>query len=323
MAMKKKILFFGVLITLFSIIGYNIYQKVQKAGRGARPNEFAVSVQILKKEPVNVSYEFNGILEGDPQVKVYSDITGKFIRNAVSEGDYVKKDDTLSYIDRDLIGQDFKPAIVRSPISGMVKKLYFIDRGAAVNTALPVAEIANTESIKVLVNVGQEYLSKIRKGMPVQISPTFDRSVIVRSSITTVTPFVDSDTLTGSFEVKAPNNKGMKIGSSVVVNVITGKIDTYMVPQGAVNMGINEIYVFLNDNGKAKKVQVAQGYVNNERVEIKGNLKNGDELITEGSFKLSDGSKVKIVNDQPKQEEQKEDRKKDNSSKGDRSRSQK
>jgi multidrug efflux pump subunit AcrA (membrane-fusion protein) len=294
--MKKKILFFGSLIIIFSIIIYNIYQKVQKSGKGMRQIEFAVGVQVLKKEPVDIAYEFNGILEGDPQVKVYSDITGKFINNAVNQGDYVKKGDVIANIDRDLIGQEFQPAIVKSPIRGMVKKLYFIDRGAAINTSLPIAEIANTENIKVVVSVGQEYLSKIRKKMTVRIFPTFDRSVSIQSFISSVTPFVDSDTLTGSFEVKAPNNNSMKIGSSVIVNVVTGKINTFMVPQGAVNMGMNDVYVFLNDNGKAKKVPVTQGYVSNERVEIKGNLKEGNQLITEGSFKLSEGSKISTVN---------------------------
>jgi multidrug efflux pump subunit AcrA (membrane-fusion protein) len=315
--MKKKIFFSGILILIFGIIGYNIYQKIQKSGRAARPNEFAVGTQILKKEPVNIAFEFNGILEGDPQVKVYSDVTGKFISNSVSEGDYVGKGAVISSIDRDLIGQDFQPAIVRSPIQGMVKKLYFVDRGASVNTSLPVAEIANTERIKVIVSVGQEYLSKIRRGMPVEISPTFDRSLKLQSVISTVTPFVDSDTLTGSFEVKTPNIKGMKIGSSVVVNVITGKINTFMAPQGAVNMGIDDVYIFLNDNGKARKVSVVQGYVSNDRVEIKGNIKEGDELITEGSFKLSDGSKVKTVSDQPSQDQQNNDKSKGRGSKSD------
>jgi multidrug efflux pump subunit AcrA (membrane-fusion protein) len=303
MAMKKKIMFFGSLIIIFLIIIFNIYQKIQKSGRGMRPTEFAVGIQVLKRESVNIAFEFNGILEGDPQVKVYSDITGKFINNAVNQGDYVNKGAIIANIDRDIIGQEFQPAIVRSPIRGMVKKLYFIDRGAAVNTALPIAEISNTERIKVVVSVGQEYLSKIKKGMPVSILPTFDRSISIQSSVSSVTPFVDSDTLTGSFDVKAPNNKNMKIGSSVIVNVVTGKISAFMVPQGAVNMGMNDVYVFVNDNGKVRKVAVSQGYVSNERVEIKGNLKEGDQLITEGSFKLSEGSKVTTANGNPGDDE--------------------
>jgi len=91
----------------------------------------------------------------------------------------------------------------------------------------------------------------------------------------------------------------MKIGSSVIVNVVTGKISTFMVPQGAVNMGMNDVYVFIIDNGKARKVTISQGHVSNDRVEIKGNLKEGDQLITEGSFKLSEGAKVSVANDNP------------------------
>ncbi len=301
--MKNKILFIICLILIFSIIGYNIYQKIQKSKRGARPNEFAVGVQVLKKEMVDISYEFNGILEGDPQVKVYSDIPGKFTRNVVSEGSYVNKGGAIAFIDRDIIGQEFQPAIVVSPIRGMVKKLYFSDRGTAVNTSMPIAEIANTERIKVVVSIGQENIDKIRRGMAVKISPVFDESINIYSSIYSVTPFVDSDTLTGSFEVKAPGVKGITIGSSVTVSVVTGKINVFMVPQGAVNMGINEVYVFLNNNGKARKVAITQGYISKEKVEITGELKEGDELITDGSFKLSEGSIVKVIGDHPKGED--------------------
>lgn len=298
--MKKKVLFFGSLVLIFSIIIYNIYQKVQISKRAAKPVEFAVGMQVLKKEKVNITYEFNGLLEGDPQVKVYSDVSGKFIRNAVSEGDYVRKGSTVAYIDRDIIGQEFQPAVIMSPINGIVKKLYFTDRGTAVNISLPVAEIANTERVKVVVNIGQEYIGRIKKGMPVRISPVFDSSTSIQSAVSSVTPFVDSDTLTGSFEVRAPGVKGLPVGSSVRVNVITGNINAFMVPLGAVNMGMDDIYIFVNNKGKARKVSVTQGYIRDDKVEIKGDINEGDEIITEGSFKLSDGSAIKSVNSQPK-----------------------
>jgi multidrug efflux pump subunit AcrA (membrane-fusion protein) len=297
--MKTKFFVTALLLSLSAIIAYNIYNKIQNAKRPPRPNEFAVGVQTLKNEAVDVAYEFNGILEGDPQVKVYSDIGGKFMRNAVSEGSYVGKNDVIAYIDRDLIGQDFQPAIVKSPITGMVKKLYFLDHGAAVTTALPIAEIANTKSVKVVISVGQEYLTKLRRGLPVKIYPTFDRSVSIQSTISSVTPFVDSDTLTGTFEVKTPNSRNFKIGSSVAVSVVTGTIRAFMVPQGAVNFGINEIYVFVNNGGVARKVPVTQGYIAGDRVEIKGSLIEGQEVVTEGAFKLSEGSKLRVVGDNP------------------------
>jgi len=298
--MKTKILFISLMILIFSIAGYNIYQKIQKSKRGARPNEFAVGIQVLKKETVNISYEFSGILEGDPQVKVYSDIAGKFIRNAVSEGDYIAKGSAVAYVDRDIIGQEFLPAVVMSPVSGMIMKLYFTDRGSAVNTTLPIAEVGNTRRIKVVVNIGQEYIGKIRKGMSVQISQVFNSSAVIHSSISSVTPFIDSDTLTGSFEVRAPGRDLIPIGSSVKVNVITGNKNAFMVPQGAVNLGIDEVYVFINNEGKAHKIKVTQGYILDDKVEISGNLNEGDELITEGSFKLSEGSLIKHQNNQTK-----------------------
>ncbi|MDT8308291.1 MAG: hypothetical protein RQ866_02100, partial [Bacteroidales bacterium] len=61
--------------------------------------------------------------------------------------------------------------------------------------------------------------------------------------------------------------------------------------------GSNERYVFINNNGSAKRIAVTIGQRYDEIVEVVSNdLKEGDQLIVLGQDKLVDGTKLNIVN---------------------------
>ena len=75
-----------------------------------------------------------------------------------------------------------------------------------------------------------------------------------------------------------------------------------MVPYQAVLKltGSNERYVFVNDNGTARRVAVTMGQRFDDRIEVipetEGELKEGDELVVVGQARLVDGSKLQVVN---------------------------
>ncbi|MCK9500152.1 MAG: efflux transporter periplasmic adaptor subunit, partial [Bacteroidales bacterium] len=61
-------------------------------------------------------------------------------------------------------------------------------------------------------------------------------------------------------------------------------------------IGANNRYVFLNDNGVAKRVEVTMGQRFDDLIEIKANgIKEGDEIVTVGQAKLVNGVKLDIV----------------------------
>jgi membrane fusion protein, multidrug efflux system len=84
--------------------------------------------------------------------------------------------------------------------------------------------------------------------------------------------------VTADISVKTYQNP--KAFSTEIKNVLTGQEGTY---------------VYLIDNGLAKKQQVKEGFRQNLTVEIVDGLKSGDQLVTEGQMLLEPGSKVKIV----------------------------
>ena len=115
MARILKIVAIVILVLVSVLIGYRIIMKSMQSGNKGRPLVFAIGVTPLKLETVRQVYQFKGIVEGDPQVKVYPPIAGKFQYNAVKEGSFVGVDTGLVYITRDAVGESFQPSPVRSP----------------------------------------------------------------------------------------------------------------------------------------------------------------------------------------------------------------
>jgi hypothetical protein len=286
----------AIAVIVVGIIGFRIIAKIIQGANPRRDTTYSVGAVTLRKQPLIKTLSYRGIVEGDPQVKVFTTVAGKFQANATLEGSYVGVDDVLTYINRDIVGQTYQPVTVRSPIAGIVKKFYFVDRGALVTVDKPVAEVANPTSIKIVLTVGEADLSKVKTGMEAVITSPFDEKISLPAQVYSVTPYVDSDTFSGSIIIKADNRNDMaKIGMSALINIIIGKSETFIVPLNAIQVDLNSAYVFLNNGNSAKRVAVQQGYAQGAGVEIVGDIKEGDQVITDGSFRLFDGAQITIV----------------------------
>lgn len=300
-----------VLIILAVLIVFRIGQSIAKGGKKAAELVYNVGVVKLEKKQIAKYLAVQGVIEGDPQVKVFPIVPGKFSRNAVSEGSYVNKGDVLVYVDRDMVGYQYELAPVTAPVGGMVTKLYCIDRGEAVSPAMPVAEIADPSKVKLVFNVGQEDLVKLKKGQKTKISFIDDESLSVNGDVYSVPPIIDSEIMAGTVVVKAPNTDNkLKLGMSVNAEILIEDIKGYLVPEKAVIMTESGDYVFLAVDGKAKQTTIQAGYRDKDNIEISGEgLTDGTEVITDGTFRLSDGVKISTGNEPPKPAEEKKGKK--------------
>lgn len=288
----KKIVI-GIGIVLAAFILFRIVASIVNSFKKQTPVVFNISDVKLEKQNVPHVLSVQGILEGDPQVKVYPQVPGKFAKNNVVEGQMVNKGDIISYIDRDIVGATFELAPVKSPISGMVTKLYYIDRGDSVSPEKPVAEVANQDDIKVVFNLGQDDLLKVHKGQTAQVYYVNDSAIEVTATVASVPPVVDKDIMAGTVVVKAPNKgRTLKIGMSVNVDILTEEKENFIVPEKAVLLGEDGAYVYVNKNGKASQVKITTGYRINDMIEIEGPFVAGDAVVTDGNFRLFDGASV-------------------------------
>lgn len=288
----KKWIIIAISVFL-AIVLFQVVRKALKTGAKAGEVVFNVGSMPLAVTDISEIVEARGVAEGDPQVKVYPQVPGKFDSNAVFEGQEIKRDAVLSYINRDMVGFNYQLAPVKSPVSGIVTKLYYVDKGAAVSPQYPIAEVANPDFVKVTLSFGEQELLKVKKDSKAMIEPVYNGGKL-EGSVFSVTPFIDRDTLAGTVIVRAKNQERLlKPGTSVRVKIFTGERKGFMVVENAVLMGEGKTYIYINEAGKAKRVDVKTGYSTDGQVEIMGEIKEGDQLVTEGNFKLNEGAKIK------------------------------
>lgn len=282
-------------IGLGALILINILLSIFKGAKMSKENVYSVTAVKLAKQKIPHILTFAGIVEGDPQVKIYSQVPGKFAKNTVEEGAVVRKNDVIAYIDRDIVGFKYELAPVKATISGIVTKLFFIDKGDSVNPQTPIAEIANEDDIKVVINVGQDDLLKIKKGQIAKIYYVNDSAIAMTGEVYSVPPVVDKDIMAGTVVVKAKNKgKTMKIGMSVNVDINFEEVENYIVPERAILLGEDYAFVFVNRGGKVEQVKIIQGFKYKNLIEINGAFNDGDEVIVDGNFKVYEGAKVKV-----------------------------
>lgn len=250
-------------------------------------------------------FKTTGTVKGIDDVTVYSKIQGKLIEYKVREGDWVKKDDVIALIDRDVTGVEYEPAPVRSPINGIVGKTY-CDTGEMVMPGQkPIALVSNMSMIEVKVSVPESYVQKLRRGMKV-IMTSDDAAITVNAWIENVAPVANSMTHTIETTIRAINpNTRLRSGMFVRTSLIFSEKKRLAVPEEAL---INGQFVFLaiKDSPKtdgaviegsgytAKAVQVKTGIFYNTYIEIIEGLKKDDQIVIVGQRSLDDGVKLKV-----------------------------
>lgn len=300
MAQKKNRLLVIFLIIVLLAAGaaawLRIAAKLEKGNKPAQASLITVSTSILKTQTINQVLNFEGLVEGDPQVKIYPKLSGKLQSLNVHEGEWAAKDQPLMLINRDIAGSDFMLAPVKAPISGVITRLYFTDIGSEIFLDKPVAEIANPRSLKLILSVGETDLLKLAVGQSAELWSISEPARRLLGQVDSVSPFIDRDSLTGVVTIKLSNpNSVLKIGMSCGVTIKIGSHSGFVVPEDAIVLGMGQAAVYRFNNGIATQIPVTLGYAHNGVTEIKGDLQEGDQLITIGAFKVYDRAAVQLT----------------------------
>jgi membrane fusion protein, multidrug efflux system len=161
----------------------------------------------------------------------------------------------------------------------------------------PQISIVNTGDLKVLVQVPENYLSKIQVGTPIEVSfPELNnRKVTTRVSV--VSKFIDPITRSFYLEGKIPSDKDFRPNQIASVKIQDYKVTgTIAVPINVVQSDEKGKYVYImqTENGKqiARKRVVNVGEAYGGLIEIKGGLTGGEFIITEGYQTVYDGQAI-------------------------------
>ena len=166
-------------------------------------------------------------------------------------------------------------------------------------TGSPMAgiKIINTSALKVVTDIPENYLSRVKKGTSIQVViPDINRSY--PSSISVISQSVSATSRGFTAEAKIPFDPSIKPGQSAVVKILDySNANGIVIPVNLVQSDETSKYVYVlekQSNGKtvARKKKVVIGEVYGDNVEIKAGLTAGEQLISEGYQSLYEGQAI-------------------------------
>ncbi|MDD2550201.1 MAG: efflux RND transporter periplasmic adaptor subunit [Bacteroidales bacterium] len=186
---------------------------------------------------------------------------------------------------------------VKARIPGVISAKNYEDGELYAGT--PILVLTQIHVLKAIINIPESYFPLVKKGLKLQLHSDIYPNQAFDATIETVYPTIDAATHTFQAKLKIPNDKELlRPGMFVRTTLELGEFEAFIAPYQAVLklIGSNNRYVFLNNNGVAKRVEVTMGQRFDDLIEIKANgIKEGDEIVTIGQGKLVNGVKLEII----------------------------
>lgn len=197
---------------------------------------------------------------------------------------------------------------ITAPVSGRVG-LRQVDAGNYVNIGDTngVVIITTLDPIDVQFSLPEDNVPQIAQRVAagaVLTATAYDRtgaSVLAQGTLLTLDNQIDTTTGTIKAKARFHNTSGVLFPSQFV-NVkllVDTRTNQVVVPTQAVRHGSKGDYVFTVEDGTAKMNMVKVGVSAGERTSIDSGIKVGDQVITDGGDRLTDGATVLLPGQTP------------------------
>lgn len=187
--------------------------------------------------------------------------------------------------------------VLTSPISGVVTARNY-DPGDMTGS-LPIVTVARVQPVKIIINVTESELPKVKKGMPAMIKFDTYGDEEFKGTVTTVMPTVDPNTRTFGVEITMPNADNRVLpGMFGRVTLNLGTQHRVVVPDKAVvkQQGSGNQYVYvLQPDGRVSFTKVELGQRLGAEYEVVSGIESGSQVVISGQNKLASGVKVNVA----------------------------
>ncbi len=190
--------------------------------------------------------------------------------------------------------------VITAPFSGWVS-LRSISPGAIVAAGTEIATISDVSVIKLDFPVPETLLPVLRPGLPIQVTSAAWPNQPFSGTIANIDPVIDPNTRSVVVRAELPNpDRRLRPGMLLNVAIETAPRAGLSVPELAVvGEGDRRFVYTLDAQGKAKRTEVRTGARADGRIEIVSGLRGGQQVVTEGVIKLTDGMKVTVAGARP------------------------
>ncbi len=238
---------------------------------------------LLNKEQLQDNYDKNKAL---------------FEAGAMAEGQLTTLENQIKQIDLQLesLRLNREKMTVTSTINGIVSALPVVE-GQLAAASTPVAMVVNIDKLLLDVQVGENYIMGVKAGDEMDILiPSFSADA-VKGRVKTVPPNINPQTRAYTVTIEVDNRDlAIKGGMYGEIQLVVEKIENALViPQYAVLRMEDRAVVFVEEAGVARKKLITLGMTLGNEAEVLSGLAEGDQIIVEGQYAVTEGRKLNVV----------------------------
>ena len=186
---------------------------------------------------------------------------------------------------------------VKAPFAGVISAKNYED--GELYGGQPILVLTQLDRLKALVAIPETYFPLFKTGMKLTLTSEIYPNKVFPATVEIVYPTIDPSSHTFQCKIVIPNgNNLLRPGMYMTTTIGLGKANALIIPYQAVEklVGANDRYVFVVEEGRAKRVSVTLGQRFDQDIEIIApEIVSGVEVVTTGQHKLVDGVKVNVV----------------------------
>ena len=195
-----------------------------------------------------------------------------------------------------------------APFDGMLG-IRRINLGQYLDPGTPIVNLQDLSAMLVNFGVSQKVLSDLHVGQPIRMATDSYPSRIFDGKVTTIAPLIDDKTGMVAIQGRFENADGaLRPGMYARLDIVLPDMQqTTIVPQTAISYSLygNAVYVIKrgkNDKGEetstVERAMVETGTRRGNWVIVTKGISPGDEIVTSGQLKLTNGAHVTVTADE-------------------------
>ncbi|MFW2369115.1 MAG: efflux RND transporter periplasmic adaptor subunit [Desulforhopalus sp.] len=185
---------------------------------------------------------------------------------------------------------------ITSPMDGIIRSLD-AKVGLQLSVGDPLAEILQIDRMKTVIGIPESDVTAVRKLDQVDITVQALDNKVFKGRKHFLSPAPDTIARLYNLELEIDNSDGEVLaGMFVRADVVKQQLEnTLSVPFYSVISRNNEQYVFVEEDGLARKRSVQLGIMENWMVQVTEGLEPGDRILIEGHRDVEDQQQIKVI----------------------------
>jgi len=226
-----------------------------------------------------------------------------YAKRAISQQQYdkVRSGYKMAKANLDMAQAQLDNCDIRAPFSGVIVQKFrnegeMVAQPMGMPSTPPLVVLMDISRVKVEVDIPEKRIGEVKVGQSAYVTVDGYPDKIFEGRVINVVPFVDPVSRTFKVKIEVPNEgKLLKSGMFARVKMVTKKHQNVLVvPLKAILKRGQEEVVFVVEDSLAHLRRVKTGLSDEGKIEILSGINEGDRVIIEGNYGLTEDTKVEV-----------------------------